>query len=132
MIGHITALYAGLLGLIYVPLSWRIARMRFKYGVGIGDGGNKDLARAIRVHGNFSEYVPLALVLLLVVESIGSSGWVVHVLGVWIIVARLAHAQGLNSKPGTSLGRFTGILLTWLQILAASLVAIAGFFGTKL
>lgn len=131
MTGQITALYAGLLGLAYVPLGWRVARMRFKYRVGIGDGGNKDLARAIRVHGNFGEYVPLALVLLLVVELLGSSAWAVHVLGIWLVVARIAHAQGLNSSVGTSPGRFSGIVLTWLQIVAASLVAIAGFLGVR-
>ena len=60
--------YAGLLGLLFIFLTLRIVRMRWKYKVGIGDGGEHVLAKAIRVHSNFIEYVPLALLLLYLVE----------------------------------------------------------------
>ena len=102
---HFAPLYAGLLGLIYVPLGIRIALMRKKFRVGIGDGGNPDLARAIRVHGNFMEYVPLALVLL---------------------GARLLHIFGLGSSIGVTIGRTAGMTLTWAMILVTSILAIRG------
>ena len=37
---------------------------RNRHKIGIGDGGDKALARKIRVHGNFVEYVPLGLLLM--------------------------------------------------------------------
>ena len=59
-----TPLYAALLGLIFVALSIRTIRLRRRYGVGVGDGNNTELQRAARVHANFAEYVPLALLLI--------------------------------------------------------------------
>ena len=58
-------LWSGLLGLLYLVLAGWVVRHRYRAKVGIGDGGDPALARAVRVHGNFAEYVPLTLVLLL-------------------------------------------------------------------
>jgi uncharacterized membrane protein YecN with MAPEG domain len=126
---HFAPLYAGLLGLIYVPLGFRIALMRKKLRVGIGDGGQPDLARAIRVHGNFMEYVPLALVLLFAVEMQGWTAWTVHALGIALVAARLLHIFGLGSSIGVTIGRTAGMTLTWLMILVASVMLIRGVLG---
>ena len=123
---HFAPLYAGLLGLIYVPLGIRIALMRKKFRVGIGDGGNPDLARAIRVHGNFMEYVPLALVLLFAVELQGAPAWQAHALGLALLGARLLHIFGLGSSIGVTIGRTAGMTLTWAMILVTSILAIRG------
>jgi uncharacterized membrane protein YecN with MAPEG domain len=112
MIPTITPLYAGLLGLIYVGLSLRIPRLRMKHRIGIGDGGNPELARAVRVHGNFAEYVPLCLILLLLVEWQGYSAWFVHAMGLMLLLARCLHAWGLGQSAGTSPGRFLGTVMT--------------------
>jgi drug/metabolite transporter (DMT)-like permease len=72
----VTALYAGLLGLLVLILSYRVSRLRLTYRVGTGDGGHDDLGRAIRVQGNAMEYVPLGLVLLLL-AAIGAAAAVV-------------------------------------------------------
>ena len=60
----VTALYASLLALVFLGLSFNIIRLRRLLRVGVGDGGEKELSKAIRIHGNFSEYMPLALILL--------------------------------------------------------------------
>ena len=60
----VTAIYAGVLAILVIYLSFRVAMMRRAGGIGIGDGGNSSLSKAIRVQGNAVEYVPLALVLL--------------------------------------------------------------------
>lgn len=123
---NIVALYAGILGVIYVPLGVRVAGMRLRYKIGIGDGGNKQLSRAIRIHGNFIEYVPLGLILLFAVEMQGYGAQTVHALGIALVVARLAHIWGLSGSVGVSVGRSGGIVLTWLIILVASVLAILG------
>lgn len=118
----ITALYGGLLGLLFLVLCWQVVVHRRKGKVGLGTGGNPDLERAIRVHGNFAEYVPLFLVLLLLAELGGAAAWLLHVLGGAFVLGRLAHAWGLSKSGGVSPGRFYGTLVTWIAILVAALL----------
>ena len=122
----ITPLYAGILGLFYLYLAFQVIRRRMGKGVGLGDGGHPDLTRAIRVHANFAEYVPLALILLLMLEGQGYSPWFVHVLGVLLVFARLAHAHGLSQSDGHSRGRFLGTATTLFVVGSASLLVILG------
>lgn len=130
MIPAITPLYAGLLGLFYVGLSLRIPRLRMKHRVGLGDGGVPELARAVRVHANFAEYVPFCLLLLLLTEWLGYSPWFVHAMGCLLVAARLLHALGLSQNSGTSKGRFLGTVMTIsVLILTASLVLFAGILA---
>jgi uncharacterized membrane protein YecN with MAPEG domain len=118
----ITALYGGLLGLLYMVLCWQVVDHRRKGKVGLGTGGNPDLERAIRVHGNFAEYVPLFLVLLLVAELSGAAAWLLHALGAVFLVSRIGHAYGLGKSGGVSPGRFYGTLLTWATLLGVAVL----------
>lgn len=124
MNASVTPLYAALLTLAYLWLSLRIPRLRMKYKVGIGDGGQPELARAIRVHGNFAEYVPLALVMMFFTESAGASPWFIHALGVILLAARGLHAYGLTKSSGTSPQRFMGTILTLFVLLATALLTL--------
>ncbi|HMW46880.1 MAG TPA: MAPEG family protein, partial [Cellvibrionaceae bacterium] len=63
----IVGIYAGVLALLYMVLTFRTIYLRGKFKAALGDGKQELLQRAIRVHGNFNEYVPLGLVLLLLV-----------------------------------------------------------------
>lgn len=121
---YVTLLCAGLLGLMLLSLLWPIVRMRRGEKVGLGHGGNPELLRRIRVHGNFVEYVPMLLVLLALLETGGLARWMVALLGGVLVAARALHAIGLSRSPGYSFGRFWGTLLTWLVLLVASLLAV--------
>jgi uncharacterized membrane protein YecN with MAPEG domain len=118
----VTPLYAAFLGLLLLVLAWNVVKQRRIHKVGLGDGGIPALSRAIRVHANFVEYVPLTLVLVLLVELQlqGAHLWVAHGLGGALLLGRVLHAIGLNGSAGTSFGRMWGTLLTWLALLAAS------------
>ncbi len=129
MTPRIVLLYAALLGLILVYLSHRVVNYRMKYKVGIGDGGNADLARAIRVQGNFVEYVPIALLLIFFIELAGFSAWVVHVLGLTLLGGRVWHARGLGASSGTSRGRFVGTFSSWFTIITAAILCLLAFAG---
>ena len=121
----ITPLYAGLLGLLLMVLSFRISVLRRRHRVSLGDGGHKDLHSAIRVQGNFVEYVPITLILLTLVELTGWQGAVVHGLGAALFISRVLHAQGMASSSGKpAFGRVGGIVLTWLTMVAASILLI--------
>ncbi len=117
---HITALYAGLLGLVLIYLSYMVASNRKKHQVGIGDGQNKSLARAIRVQANFTEYVPVALILLAIFEANQGSNLIAHISGISLLMGRVLHAYGLGKTIKVSFGRVAGTILTWLMILGLS------------
>ncbi len=72
----ITPLYAALAAVILIVLSLRVIGARRSRRVAIGDGADEDLARRIRAHGNFTEYAPLALVLILLLELGGAPAWI--------------------------------------------------------
>ena len=91
----ITALYAGLLAIYSIWLSSRPGLMRGKVGISLLHGDNMELAEKIRRHQNFVEYVPMALILIGVLELNGAAPMFLHGLGVALIIARVAHANGL-------------------------------------
>ena len=115
---HITALYAAILGLLAMVLALRVVQGRWSRRIGLGDGGDADMARRIRVHANYIENVPLAVLLLLLLELTNVAGDWLHAFGIALVLARLLHAWGLSRHAGTSFGRFIGTLLTWLVIIA--------------
>jgi uncharacterized membrane protein YecN with MAPEG domain len=123
----ITLLYAGLCALLVLFLAMRVISFRMKARIGIGDGGDNELHRRVRVHANAVEYLPLALILLGGMELNGYPNAVIHAFGATLLVSRLLHAWGLSRKSGASPGRFLGTLLTLLLMIAMSLFAIAGF-----
>ena len=117
-----TSLYAALAGLMFFALAIRTIGLRRQARVSIGDGGQPRLQRAIRVHGNFAEYVPLALVLIWMVEqSTRSAAWT-HALGVLLIAGRLLHAYGFSQECENLRFRVVGMAMTFTSIVAASLV----------
>ena len=128
----ITGLYAALSALILVGLSVRIISLRRRHRVGIGDGGHDDLARAIRVQGNFVEYTPLALIVILALEGSGGSAWLVHAFGIALVLARAAHAFGLTRTQGTSAGRTLGMTLTFLILIVGAVLLILDQIGIGL
>jgi uncharacterized membrane protein YecN with MAPEG domain len=120
MIPLVTSLYAGLLALLYLGISAWVIRVRVQQGVLSGDKGNSVMANAMRVHANFAEYVPLALILLLLAELQGAPALALHALGAGLLVARIMHALGMASEPHISALRGGGALLTFLVLLLGS------------
>ncbi len=126
-----SSIYIGLAALLLVVLSLQVIRLRYRHKVEIGDGGVLELQRAIRAHANFIEYVPVALLLILTADLVGHEKWVVHVLGILLLVGRLAHAYGFTTTPGLSPGRGLGVALTTIVLVAGAVLAIAAFFGVR-
>lgn len=116
----ITLLYAGLLSLWFFVLSVRVIRSRQGGGVSLGDGGNLSLQRRIRAHGNFAEYVPLALLLMALLETSGSPVWLLHALGVALFAGRLLHGYALSFTEKFMAGRVLGTVLTFAVIVVAA------------
>lgn len=118
---HITPLYASLLALLFVALSVRTLRLRKTLGIAIGDSGSAAMLRAMRVHSNFAEYVPLCLILISMVELQGAAPlFVVHGLGIALLAGRAAHAYGVSQTRENYAFRTVGMAMTLGTIIVCS------------
>lgn len=117
-----TALYAGLFAILYCTLSLRVVQARRAARVLLGVGGQPVLERRVRVHANFAEYVPLALVLMLLAELSGYPRWTLDGIGLVLLAGRCVHAFGVSQAPEDIRLRVGGMLATLVPILTLGLM----------
>lgn len=120
--------YAGIFALIFFFLTMRVAFRRRRTGILLGNGGDAPLERAIRAHGNFIEYVPLALILLGFMEAQRNSIYVLHALCILLLIGRICHAVAVSRTRGPVPLRALGMVLTGLVLIVAAIVLIWDFF----
>ncbi len=124
----ITMATAAVAGLIFMALSVRVIGVRFAGKHLIGDGGDEALTYRIRAHGNFAEYIPLCLILMLLIEAALGARTGLWVSGVLLILGRLLHAWGMTfTKPNKP--RVFGMMLTFLVLMTLSSWALLLAFG---
>ena len=117
----VMSLYAALLAILYAGLSVRTLRLRRRLRIAIGDRGDERMLRAMRAHANFAEYVPLALLLIYLVEIAPAHALLVHVLGLALLIGRALHAWGVSRSPEDFRYRVAGMALTLGSLLMAAL-----------
>jgi uncharacterized membrane protein YecN with MAPEG domain len=123
----ITPLYAAFLGILFTALSVRTLRLRRKLRIRLGDDGHPEMLRAIRVHANFAEYVPLCLGLIFLAEVQSAPGLLIHTLGSALIVARLIHAYGVSQAEEKIKWRVIGISVTLTTQLGACFYLVTNY-----
>ena len=123
-----TPIYAAILGLGFVQLSFLTLHLRRQNKIALGDGGNPQLLRAIRVHSNFAEYVPIALILIYMTESIGAPIYLIHFLGISLLSGRLSHAWGVSQENENFKCRVFGMIATFNAIIVSSLYILVSQF----
>lgn len=117
--------YAGLLSILIIFLSYRVTLFRRSEKKGVEQSDCSMAMRcAIRAQANAVEYVPIAILLLLMLELNHLNPILTNVFGMMLLVGRVLHAWGLSSSPGPTKGRFIGTLLTWLSILGMAILNI--------
>lgn len=124
------ALWAGLnLGLTLL-LALNVTRHRMKEGVSTGSGNSQSHERAVRAHGNTTEYVPGALLGILILVALGYSPLIINLLGASLLVARFCHAHGIQqlevALPKT---RVLGNVLTWVLYLIIVCLLVYSYFS---
>jgi uncharacterized membrane protein YecN with MAPEG domain len=115
----ITALYAAINAVLNVALAWRVSNLRRRDRVSLGTGESNDLLVAVRTHANSAEFVPLALLLMLIAELCGASSVPLHFYGGLLFAGRIAHVVGMPRKAPNPY-RVAGTALTWGAIVLAS------------
>jgi len=124
-------LYTALLGLLLIALSVNVVLARRKYRVGIGVGSEEGMQQAVRVQANFAEYVPFAVILLILAELTDLPGVALHTAGIVLVTSRVLHAWGLSHSPGRTFGRFYGTAGTWVVITGLSLWLLYSVTGSS-
>ena len=104
----ITTLYALPLALIFLTLWTRTTMQRARSHVSLGDGNDPELLEWIRRHGNFTEWVPIILVLMALAELQGAGRNWLHIAGILLVFGRLVHPFGLFADRATTFGRIAG------------------------
>ena len=93
-----TLLFAAIFGVLHAVFTVRVGFYRFRNNISLGDGGDKVLFNRIRAHGNFTENVPIALVLLLLNNLNGLDHTTLMILGSVLVVARCVHYVMIVSR----------------------------------
>lgn len=117
----ITSFYLGCLGLLYLGLSINVIRNRWKFRKSLGSGSEDQLEKAIRMHGNFSEYVPLVVLMMALLEFNKENSALIHSFGIALLLGRGAHAYGLAIKKAPNPFRVGGMFLTFFAMIGGSI-----------
>jgi uncharacterized membrane protein YecN with MAPEG domain len=121
----ITSLYTALLALILIFLSIKIIQNRRSSKISLGENGDDFLQRKIRAHGNFIEYTPIFLIMLLLVEMAGLNKYFVHFFGIIFIVGRASHSYGIviaEVRAKNFLFRQAGMFCTFFCLSSLALI----------
>ena len=118
---HLTSVYAAILALFFVGLSVRTIKLRRKGQIAVGDIGHPELQRAARVHANFAEYVPLALLLIFMVEMRGAATYWVDALALCLLIGRISHAYGVSQINEVFKYRVFGMAMTFTCLITSAL-----------
>jgi uncharacterized protein len=107
-----TTLTTACMALMLFVLSGRVLCLRIQLRQPLGDGGHARLARAVRAQANFTEHVPLALIVLLLLEWQGAPVLAVQAYGGLLVAARALHAVGLSQVDERLAWRAVGTVVT--------------------
>ena len=130
---NISAMYAGFFTIILIFLSARVSVVRHKKRVALGDCGDIDVLKAIRVQQNFTEYVPIFLIGLVVLELTGYDDAFIHYLALTMLIGRVFHIIGIGyvenisnkGRRSINLGfRIAGMTLTYLSLFTGGILLI--------
>jgi uncharacterized membrane protein YecN with MAPEG domain len=124
----IIPVFAAVFAVFFVLLSVNVIRARRQHKLGIGTGRNKSVERAMRVHANFAEYVPFALLLIMLLELKKASAMLLIALCSVLFVGRLVHAFGVSMENERFIYRVSGMVMTFTVILIAALANLAVVF----
>ena len=116
-----TALYASVLAIMFFVMSLMVIGRRRDAGVGLCDGGDEPLVRAIRGHANFAEYVPIVLILMAILEFNGIADYRLHGVGLLLLVGRMAHGWCFLFTGSQPLARTGGMILTLTSLITAAI-----------
>jgi uncharacterized membrane protein YecN with MAPEG domain len=126
----IAGLYVGLNALLLLVLAYNVgARRGAQDQLQPGDTGDAALTRAIRAHGNYAEYAPMVLLILVMLAWLGFTPLVLHLYGGIFTAGRVIGAVGMMRERHPNALRFTANAVTGLALLGGGVALIACALG---
>ena len=114
LLAPVSATAAIILAVLFVRLAFAVIKKRQLHKVLLGTGLHLDLEAAIRAHGNFAEYVPLSLLLIVFAELNRSPSWLVAMAAVALVAGRYIHPMAITGSDLTK--RVLGMQLTFASL----------------
>ncbi len=128
MVPQITILFVGLMALIQIPMTFAVGLYRVKTDIHFLDGGDVEMLRRMRAHGNFTETVPITLLAMAAAELSGAPTLLIWTGGALLVAGRLLHYMTIR-RFGWAIGRAAGMAMTFLPMAAFALYAAAAGLG---
>ncbi|MEH6359802.1 MAG: MAPEG family protein [Amylibacter sp.] len=117
---YITAWSSLILGTLLLVMAFRVSSHRRSKSILLGDQGDKIILKKIRGHCNATEQIPMALILLGLVEYL-QGGTYALIIAVILIAGRLMHATYFSFDGTTWRFRVYGMVLTYSAYILALL-----------
>lgn len=120
----VTIFYAGIYGLLLLVLSLNIFREYVKVAFGMAAEHEDRWKRAERAQHSFVEFVPICIVMMFLIELHGAPGFILHALGLMLLIARIFHAYGVGRGNASDILRLIGTQTTYLVLMISSLASV--------
>ncbi|MDW1924729.1 MULTISPECIES: MAPEG family protein [Vibrio] len=112
----ITALYANILAILIIWLAVQVIKQRRLNQIAYADGGVEALQVARSAQSNATEYIPITLILMALLEFNSAYPTWMHLTGIIFVIGRVIHAKGILKKDLKK--RIRGMQVTFLVILS--------------
>lgn len=109
--------------IINIWLGIRTGQVRIGKKIMHGDGGDALLLQRMRAQANFVENTPFALFLIAAIELTGKGNQWLAIVGSIFMLARVAHAFGMD-RAGPNPLRAGGFIITLLVQLGLAVMAV--------
>lgn len=110
----ITATAALILGALMLLLTINVVKGRRSMSIILGDNGDRSFMKKIRGHANAAEQIPMAIILLGLVEYLHGPAYAM-IIATFLIIGRLMHATYFNVHGTHWRLRYYGMLLTLIS-----------------
>ena len=108
----VSALTAGVLVILQMVLMVGVVFARRNSRQSLGDGGNSELLRAVRRHGNLAENAGILLAGFTLLELLGAGRLRLEFLCGAFVLGRISHVIGLSIKRTVNPLRVGGVVVT--------------------
>lgn len=106
---------------LFLVLTFRVIGYRRAHRISIGDNGDPECLRRVRMHANFVEYAPFALILMLLCELMGATPAQLIPGGALLVLGRYFHAFGISTPQAPMSFRVGGMIFTIFSIVTFAL-----------
>ncbi|WP_395239002.1 MAPEG family protein [Vibrio alginolyticus] len=109
-------MYANILAILIIWLAVQVIKQRRLNQIAYADGGVEALQIARSAQSNATEYIPITLILMALLEFNSAYPTWIHLTGIIFVIGRVIHAKGILKKDLKK--RIRGMQVTFLVILS--------------